>query len=147
MAGLGIILFLFLLGYFVGSHKEKRHFASLIEREQQTVNLPVTNGKYPILPLTDETHSELVLGSVVISVDYFKRLLAGLRSIFCGNIQAYKTLVDRARHEAILRMKEACPRASEIINIRIVTSSISQGGQNQVGSVEVLASGTAVYHQ
>ena len=49
--------------------------------------------------------------------------------------------------EAILRMKESCPGASEIINLRIVTSSISQGQGNQVGSVEVLASGTAIYHK
>ena len=145
----GLILFLALLtlGYFVGSHKEKTHFASIIEREQQTVNLPVTNGKNPILSLTDETHCQLALGSVVVSVDYFKRLLAGLRSIFGGNVQAYETLVDRARREAILRMKADCPGASEIINLRIVTSSISQGQGNQIGSVEVLASGTAIYHK
>lgn len=142
-----IVLFLLMLGYFVGSYKEKTHYASIMEREQRSINLPVTNGKHPILPLTDNTHCELTTGSVVISVDYFKRFLAALRAIFGGNMQAYETLVDRARREAILRMKEACPGASEIINLRIVTSSISQGQRNQVGSVEVLASGTAIYHK
>ena len=90
---------------------------------------------------------KLVTGSVVISVDYFKRILAGLRNIFGGQVSAYETLVDRARREAILRMKEKCPKATQLINLRIETSSISKGAKQQVGSVEVLAYGTAIYCQ
>ena len=82
---------------------------------------------------------------MVISVDYFKRLLASLRNFFGGSIQAYETLLDRARREAILRMKENCKNADEIINLRIETSSISKGKRNTIGSVEVLAYGTALY--
>ena len=90
-------------------------------------------------------NAELVLGSVVISVDYFKRILAALRNIFGGPVQSYETLVDRARREAVLRMKESCINADQIINLRIETSSISKGGRNTIGSVEVLAYGTAIY--
>ena len=89
----------------------------------------------------------LVSGSVVISVDYFKRILAGLRNIFGGNVQSYETLVDRARREAVLRMKESCPDADYVLNLRLETSSIFKGKRKQVGSVEVLAYGTAVYFQ
>jgi uncharacterized protein YbjQ (UPF0145 family) len=42
-------------------------------------------------------------------------------------------------------MKESCPEADQVINMRLETSSISKGQKKQVGSVEVLAYGTAVY--
>jgi uncharacterized protein YbjQ (UPF0145 family) len=94
------------------------------------------------------SHAELVHGHVVISVDYFKQILAGLRNLFGGTIQAYETLLDRARREAVLRLKESCPTANEILNLRIETSSISKGGSgDRIGSVEVLAYGTAIYYQ
>ena len=89
--------------------------------------------------------SHLATGHVVVSVDYFKRVLAGLRNFFGGNVQPYETLVDRARREAVLRMKESCSDADQVINLRLETSSISKGRSNQIGTVEVLAYGTAVY--
>ncbi len=85
-------------------------------------------------------------GSNPLSVDYFKRVLAALRNIFGGNVQSFETLLDRARREAILRLKESCSDADEIINLRIETSSISKGGDNKIGCVEVLAYGTAIYY-
>ena len=56
-----------------------------------------------------------------------------------------KTLLDRARREAILRLKESCSGATQVINLRIETSSISKGEGDSIGSVEVLAYGTALY--
>ncbi|MGQ0547496.1 MAG: YbjQ family protein, partial [Betaproteobacteria bacterium] len=54
--------------------------------------------------------SRLVAGSVVIADDYFKSLLAGLYSFFGGPVRSYESLLDRARREAVLRMKaEARP--------------------------------------
>ena len=50
--------------------------------------------------------SFLVNGSTVVSNDYFKRLLAILRNIFGGRVKAYESLLDRARREAVLRMKD-----------------------------------------
>lgn len=144
-----IIIFIVLvsLGYFVGSHKEKKHYQSIIEREKALMHLPAHNGKNPIKPLPEKVYCHMVVGSVVVSVDYFKRILAALRAIFGGEIAAYETLVDRARREAILRLKESCEGCDEIIGLRIETSSISKGNPNQVGSVEVLAYGTAIYHK
>ena len=60
-------------------------------------------------------------------------------------IQYPKTLIDRARREAVLRMKESCPEADLVINLRLETSSITKGRGKQIGSVEVLAYGTAIY--
>ena len=82
---------------------------------------------------------------MVVSVDYFKRILAKFRNFFGGNVQSYETLIDRARREAVLRMKESCQDADMIINLRLETSSITKGSGKQVGSVEVLSYGTAIY--
>lgn len=87
---------------------------------------------------------KLVNGNVVISIDFFKKIVASLINLFGGNITAYETLLDRARREAILRIKEDASDASEIINIRIETSSISKNTKT-VGAIEVLAYGTAIY--
>lgn len=42
-------------------------------------------------------------------------------------------------------MKDDAKGATQIFNLRIETASISQGQKSQIGSVEVLAYGTAVY--
>lgn len=136
---------LLLLGYFFGKWAEKRHFQSINVREQQWVKLANSNNRDLLIPMQHISKAELVCGSVVISIDYFKRLLAVLRAIVGGPVASYETLLDRARREAILRMKEQCPEAVQIINIRIETSSIHNAAGNGIGSVELLAYGTAIY--
>ena len=145
MENLIIFVILISLGYFFGKIAERKHYKSIIAREQEFVEVPTTSSKYPIGDTIDIDNAHLVQGNVVISVDYFKRILAGLRNIFGGTVQSYETLLDRARREAILRLKESCPQADQIINIRLETSSIYKGRKNNVGSVEVLAYGTAIY--
>lgn len=145
MVQIYIILTLIVIGYVVGQYLEKQHYKSIEQREAKLINLITTNSKRPLGQLGHIQRSELVNGSVVISVDYFKRFVASLRAIFGGNVREYETLVDRARREAILRLKESCIGATQIINLRIETSSIYKGEGNQVGSVEVLAYATAIY--
>ncbi|MCI5165416.1 MAG: hypothetical protein D3903_04840 [Candidatus Electrothrix sp. GM3_4] len=140
-----IFLTLLTLGYVFGKIAEKKHYRSIVEREKQWMQVPTTSGRRVLGTDREVKRVQLATGSVVISVDYFKRILAGLRNIFGGNVQSYETLVDRARREAVLRMKESCPKADQIINLRLETSSISKGNKNKIGSVEVLAYGTAVY--
>jgi len=148
MESLIIFLVLLSLGYVFGKLAEGRHYRSIHAREEMLVHLPATSCKKPMGHSIPISHAELVHGHVVISVDYFKQILAGLRNIFSGTIQSYETLLDRARREAILRMKEQCPTADQILNIRIETSSISKGESgDRIGAVEVLAYGTAIYFQ
>jgi uncharacterized protein YbjQ (UPF0145 family) len=136
---------LMLIGYVFGKRAESRHYASINSREKAYLKLPTTGSKYPIGIVTPPIErAQLVTGSVVISVDYFKRMLAGLRAIVGGPVQSYETLLDRARREAILRLKENCPGANQVINLRLETSMIGGSGSN-VASVEVLAYATALY--
>jgi len=144
-----LIIFLILLGsgYAFGYLAEKTHYRSIIKREAETLTLPCTTLKKP-LSQDNPCEAALVTGSVVISVDFFKRFLAGLRNMFGGRIKSYESLLDRARREAILRMKESAIKggARSIINVRIETSSISKNsrGNQSIGSVEILAYGTAL---
>jgi len=138
-------LVLLAVGYVAGTIFERRHFRSLEQREFETMHLPMISGKtLPFDPARAEAVA-LVSGSAVISVDYFKRFLAWLKNFFGGRIKAYETLLDRARREAILRMKELTPDADYIVNVRIETSSISKNRKkNRVSCVEAVAYGTAV---
>ena len=145
MENLIIFAVLISLGYVFGKIAERNHYKSIVERENKLLTLPTTSSKYPIGEAININKSQLVQGNVVISVDYFKRMLAGLRNIFGGRVQSYETLLDRARREAILRLKESCPEADQIINLRLETSSIYKGQRGNIGSVEILAYGTAIY--
>jgi uncharacterized protein YbjQ (UPF0145 family) len=144
MADLIVFLVLLALGYGFGRRAEKRHYKSIIAREKKLQSLPAVAVKEP--PLARPYRAALVCGNVVISVDYFKRFLAGLRNLFGGRVTSYESLLDRARREAILRMKEqaAAMGAKLIFNVKLTTSSLSQGKRGQIGSVEVLAYGTAL---
>jgi uncharacterized protein YbjQ (UPF0145 family) len=144
MENLIIFLVLLISGYTFGTIIEKRHFKKIREREAALVHLPAIMLKKP-LHEEEIRESRLVNGSVVISVDYFKKFIASLVNFFGGRVTAYETLLDRARREAILRMKEDAADAAEIINIRIETSSITKSASQHVGAVEVLAYGTAIY--
>lgn len=147
LISLFITLSLLALGYGAGTYLEKRHYASIHERERATLRMPVvTFASLPEgwLP----TRAALATGSVVISLDYFKRFLASLRNIFGGRVSAYETLLDRARREAVLRMKEdAIARGYDaIVNVRIETSRLASARADGKGTagVEILAFGTAI---
>jgi len=145
MIDLIVFLVLMALGYGFGTWAESRHYKSIHEREAQYLKLPAITLKQPLPHAGKLVGVQLAAGNVVISVDYFKRFLAALRNIFGGRVIAYETLVDRARREATLRMKESCPNASQIINVRLETSSLSQNTKKgSIGSIEVFAYGTAL---
>lgn len=137
---------LIVLGYVVGRYLERRHYRSIEQRERELIDLITTTSKHPIGEIPSDVRAELVNGACVISPDYFKQFVAGLRMLFGGNVRSYETLIDRARREAVLRLKESCPDANQIINLRIETSSITKGRKNQVGSVEVLTYATALFY-
>lgn len=137
------ILILLIAAFFIGSYLEKRHYKSIIRRELELNTLPAVSLR---TPPEGNFHHALVLGNVTISIDYFKRFLAALHAFFGGRITSYESLLDRARREALLRMKEEAHRynATLVLNVRYETASIYKGNGNNIGSVEVLAYGTAL---
>lgn len=136
------ILFLF-CSYMIGRSIEKSHIESIKLREKKFQSQPVISGKKSILEKNIED-SRLAYGSVVISIDYFKRFLAVLVYIFGGEVVSYSSLLERARKEAILRMKQSAPNADLYYNLRMETSSISKGEDRAIGSIEIFCYATAI---
>ncbi len=144
MFDLILFLVLLLLGFVFGQIAEKRHFKSIIEREKTLRDILVFSERR--IPDEERLEGILVCGSVVVSVDFFKRFVANLRNLVGGRVSSYESLLERARREAVLRMKEEAQRkgASGIWNLRLETASIYKGAAQSVGAVEVVAYGTAV---
>lgn len=132
-------------GGLIGARREKKHYTSIKTRETAYARQPILNTK-TLPPQAAAARTEMVSGSVVISIDRFKRMLAGLRTIFGGEVHAYTSLIDRARREAVLRMREQALGADIIVNLKMETASLSQGAKEQMGTIEVLAYGTAVWY-
>jgi uncharacterized protein YbjQ (UPF0145 family) len=146
---INIIIFIVFLavGYGFGTVIEKRHFARIIKREEELKKvLLIPSKKLPEALQSSRYDNQFVDGSVVISVDYFKRFIAGLRGIVGGRVRTYESLLERARREAIIRMKQQAAACGGVVifNCKLETASISKGAKNTVGSVEVYAYGTAI---
>ena len=71
----GLFLILLTLGYFFGRGAERRHYRSIIRREAAFRRIPVFATRHLPDDLEPDVRTILVTGSVVISVDYFKRFL------------------------------------------------------------------------
>ena len=135
-------ILLFAAGWFFGSRHERQHLAQLSIAEQELSHIMVSSERFYVPKLVANTEGELVLGSVVIAQDYFKMIIARVLSIFGKNLTTYETLLDRARREALVRMRtEAQAKGyNHIYGLRLEVSNI-----NQLGSmVEAIAYGTAV---
>jgi uncharacterized protein YbjQ (UPF0145 family) len=144
LINLGFIALLALAGLVFGTVSERRHYRSILEREAKYRHILVFNEKRPPLTVSGQPF-HLVQGSVVVSSDYFKNMAAGLRSLFGGNLKNYETLLDRARREALLRMKQQADErgAHMVVGVLFETSTLNQNGRGQIVSCEVLAYGTA----
>lgn len=144
---LGWPLFLLLLTYALGSLRERRHIRSIQVREEAYRAFPVMT--FPGPPAGWQVSgAETVNGSVVVSLDYFKRFVASLRGLIGGRIKSYEPLLDRARREAVLRMiEDARSRGFDgVVNVRLETSRMASARGNGEGTagIEMLAYGTGM---
>lgn len=161
LAMFAMLLAIYVFGYLVGQYFERRHLASLVARERRTKHIKLMTSKNipSCLSLASvergrednqinetglQLNAKLVMGTCVLSVSYFKQLEIMLRQLFGGRIRTYEGLVDRARREAILRLKAQCRNAEHVVNLRVETAAIAQGKQDS-RCVEVLAYATAIY--
>ncbi len=137
-----------LLGAWIsGRILERRHLANLLLLESGSRDLlAVTIEDLP--PDWHVESCELVMGNVVISLDYFKRFAAGIKGIFGGNIRAFEPLLERARREALVRMKGVAQARGydTVINVRLETATMAsaRGDGKGTAGVEILAYGTAI---
>jgi uncharacterized protein YbjQ (UPF0145 family) len=140
-------ILILVIAYFIGSWIEKKHFRDIREREAKAHGFPVVS--FDTMPDDwNVASSHLVSGSIVISLDYFKRVIAGLKGLIGGRIKTYEPLLERARREALLRMTEEARLQGydAIFNVRLETSRLANATRDGKGvaGVEMLAFGTAV---
>jgi len=130
----GLPILILVIAYFIGSWIEKKHFRSIREREAKVHGFPVVS--FDTMPDDWNVNSSLmVTGSIVISLDYFKRVIAGLKGLVGGRIKTYEPLLERARREAILRMTEEAKRNGydAIFNVRLETSRLANARRDGKG--------------
>ncbi len=132
------------VAYFTGSLIERRHFRRIIKKENELRDI-LTFAVRRVPKDLALTEPKLVCGSAVISVDYFKKFAAGLRGIIGGRIGAYESLYERARREAIVRMKDDARRhgGNIVLNVKLESARIYAGGGRATVSIEAMAYGTA----
>jgi uncharacterized protein YbjQ (UPF0145 family) len=135
MFDLIVVIVLLTLGFFIGNYREQKHFDEIRKREAHLKDLPIRSEAASYS--TGEVR--MVCGSVVVASDYFKSFVANIKNFFGGRLSTFESLLDRARREAILRMKEEAQAwgATEVLDVRLNTSFVDQLG------IEVSAVGTA----
>lgn len=134
-----IFLVLFGIGWWFGRINESRHLRSLDEREAQLRHIRVLTHRFDTRP----NDGQLVTASVMIAQDYFKWAWAQVHNFFGGRLRTYEMLLDRARREATIRLKQHAAQhgATEILGLRLEVSEIGA----ERGMVEVLAYGTMIF--
>ncbi|MBE5808297.1 MAG: heavy metal-binding domain-containing protein [Clostridiales bacterium] len=82
----------------------------------------------------------LVKGSTIQTVNAFRDIGAGLKTLVGGELKKYNEMMDKARDIAMQRMQEEAGAlgADAIVGLRFTTSSIMQS------AAEIMAYGTAV---
>jgi len=140
------IVVLLLLGFSVGRVAERRHLRRLARREQELAGMLVTNLKsFPGGPVVPHK-ARLVMGQAVIATDYLKKFLAGIRNLLGGELGSYRSLMNRARREAVVRMLEQARDLgyNAVCNVRLNSADIGGAStRRRVPMVEMLATGTA----
>ena len=141
----GLPVVLVVVGYLAGRGIELRHYASIRKREAALQHVVALSTRFvPAGVSVDET--QLVTGSVVVSSDYFKSFVGGIRNLIGGRFRGYETLLERARREAMLRMKQEALLCGStlVVAVRFHTTRVAA---STTPSVEVMAYGTAVWQR
>ena len=145
----GLPAFVLFVGWLVGHLSETKHERSLAAREEALKDVETTDLRNPPGFAGAEGPCSLVSGEAVVASDTFKTWVFGLKNIVGGESKTFTRLFDRARREALLRMKE---RARElgcdaVCNVRFDSADIggNAAGAKKKGSnmAVALVSGTA----
>ena len=138
---LAITLILFAIGWAFGRTIEHKHLKELEEKEKALAYIRIDTHKFQ----TTVQQGQLISSNVVLSHDYFKYIIAQIQNVFGGRLTTYETVVDRARREAVVRLKLEAEKmgANQIMGLRLSTTEMGMEG----GMVEVFAYGTAIMNK
>jgi uncharacterized protein YbjQ (UPF0145 family) len=127
-----------LVGALAGWIAERRHLASLAQREQLPGPIVTDLGSPPPGVAVDD--ARLVSGEVVLGADRGKEFVSTLRNLVGGEVLSLQKLLTRARREARLRMLDEARAAGAdyVLNVRFEMCEV--GGK----AADVICYGTAV---
>lgn len=133
-----IFVILFAVGWGFGRHAERKHLKELEAKEKRLAYIRLDSSRFK----TSDDFGQLVSSNVVISHDYFKYVIANIQNFFGGRLTSYESVVERARREAVVRLKLEAEKlgAAQIMGLRLSTTELGMQG----GMVEVFAYGTAI---
>ena len=133
-----IFVILFAVGWGFGRHAERKHLKELEAQEKRLAYIRLDSSRFK----TSDDFGQLVSSNVVISHDYFKYVIANIQNFFGGRLTSYESVVERARREAVVRLKLEAEKlgATQIMGLRLSTTELGMQG----GMVEVFAYGTAI---
>lgn len=141
-----VVLF---VGWLVGHLSETKHERSLAAREEALKDIETTDLRNPPDFAGAEGPCSLVSGEAVVASDTFKSWVFGFKNIVGGESKTFTRLFDRARREALLRMKERARElgCNAVCNVRFDSADIggNAAGAKKKGSnmAVALVSGTA----
>ena len=136
-------------GWLAGHLSETKHERSLAAREEALKDIETTDLRNPPGFAGAEGPCSLVSGEAVVASDTFKTWVFGLKNIVGGESKTFTRLFDRARREALLRMKERARElgCNAVCNVRFDSADIggNAAGAKKKGSnmAVALVSGTA----
>lgn len=144
-----LLIVILILTFCTGSIIEKNHFKKIKVREKKLMRSPIVNfGVKKWSAQKKVLKTEMVYGEAVISADYFKGFVANIKNFFGGRMTSFESVMDRARREAILRMRESAIGSHIIVNARVETAMINDPNNAQsVPQCAVIAYGTAVTYE
>jgi uncharacterized protein YbjQ (UPF0145 family) len=145
----GLPALVLFVGWLVGHLSETRHERSLAEREEALRDIEATDMRNPPGFAAAEGPCMLVSGEAVVASDTFKSWVFGLKNIVGGESKFFTRLFERARREALLRMKTRARElgCNAVCNVRFDSADIggNASGMKKKGSnmAVALVSGTA----
>jgi len=138
-----VFIGLVVLGYGIGSWREKNHRQSIYQREATYAHILIVDDDY--ITTADIQQTELISSSVSIALDTFKKFLSSLLTLIGGRLPILESVLDRARREAILRLKEQAHKAwyTVLAHVRRETATILKNPTNPLWSANIIAYATA----
>ena len=140
------------VGWIVGRLSERRHEKSLCARELALASIEVTTIRQPEDFKKSSGGCQFVCGEAVVASDAFKTWGFGLKNVVGGESRAFTRLFDRARREALVRMKQQALELgfNAICNVRYDSADVGgNAGTKKNGSSNMaisIVSGTAWHH-
>lgn len=129
-------------GYVLGRRDARAHLRDLAVRERESAVVRVEAGAG--MPAGDFA-CVLVVGNCVVAPDAFRRTVGYWRNRAGSRRAGHdEQLVERARREALLRLKDAARSAGAATVIDLHFETTSFAGADLPGPVEVMATGTAL---